>query len=159
MPFRNKFASPRTNIAILLNLDTNVSWQNILLCRSILDSEIGVAPAYQARIHDDIHICPSINTFNNFYQLLCLPSLTSKTRGTVFQVLNQTVRTNNKAFKSRMRNDPQLWKMWKDWNNGTFALWMSALLATSLDSAWWGHHTILELNLPSTCPRSRDQPT
>jgi hypothetical protein len=106
MPFRQKFASPRSILALLLQLDTNMSRRYKLLCRSILDTEIQVAPAYQTRIRDNIHIRPTAHTFNNAYQLLRLPLLTSKTKETAFQVLNQTIWTNNKAYKSRMRNDP-----------------------------------------------------
>jgi hypothetical protein len=43
---------------------------------------------------------------SNAFQFLRLPSLTSKTRETAFQVLNRTVCTNNKAFKPRMRDNP-----------------------------------------------------
>jgi hypothetical protein len=106
MPFRTMFASPRSTVATFMNLDTNMSRPNKLLCRSILESEIGIALAYQTRIQNDIHICPTIPTFNNAYQLIRLPSITSKTRETAFKVLNRIIWTNNKAFKSRMRNDP-----------------------------------------------------
>jgi hypothetical protein len=106
MPFRQKFASPRSILASLIQLDTNMSRRYKLLCRDILDTEIKVAPAYQTRIRDNIHIRPTVHTFNNAYQLLRLPLLTSKTRETAFQVLNRTIWTNNKAYKSRMRNDP-----------------------------------------------------
>jgi hypothetical protein len=60
---------------------------------------------YHIRARDNVHIRPTVQTFNNAYQLLCLPTLTSKTRETAFQVLNRTGWTNNKAFKSCMRND------------------------------------------------------
>jgi hypothetical protein len=106
MPFRHKFASPRSILATFIQLDTNMSRRNKILCRSILDAEIGVAPAYQTRARDNIHIRPTVHTFNNAYQLLRLPLLPSKTRETAFQVLNRTIWTNNKAFKSKMRNDP-----------------------------------------------------
>ncbi len=82
-----------------------MSRRNKLLCRSILDAEIWVPPAYQTRTGDNVHIRPTIPTFNNAYQLLCLPSLTSKTQETALQVLNRTIWTNNKHI-SKMRNDP-----------------------------------------------------
>jgi hypothetical protein len=106
MPFRNKYASPRTILTFLIHLDINMSLRNKLLCRNILDVEIGVAPAYQTRTRDNVHIRPTVHTFHNAYQLLRLLSLTSKTRETAFQVLNETIWTNNKAFKSKMRNNP-----------------------------------------------------
>jgi hypothetical protein len=76
MLFRQKFASPRLILTSLIQLDTNMSRRHKLLCRSILDTEIQVAPAYQTRIRDNIHIRPTIHTFNNAYQLLRLPLLT-----------------------------------------------------------------------------------
>jgi hypothetical protein len=44
--------------------------------------------------------------FNNAYHVLRLPTLTSKTRETAFQIMNRTIWTNNKAFKSRMKPTP-----------------------------------------------------
>jgi hypothetical protein len=106
MPFRNKYANPRTILASIIQLDTNMSRRNKLLCRNILDAEIRVAPAYHTRIRDNIQIRPTTQIFNNAFHLLRLPSLTSKTRETAFQILNRTTWTNNKAFKSRMRDNP-----------------------------------------------------
>jgi hypothetical protein len=106
MSFRNRYASPRSILATMIQLDTNVSCRNKLMCRSILDVDIGVAPAYQTRAQDNVHIRPTVPTFNNAYQLLRLPLLTSKTRETAFQVLNRTIWTNNKVFKSKMGEDP-----------------------------------------------------
>jgi hypothetical protein len=106
MPFRDKYANSRSALASMIQLDTNMSRRYKLLCRSTLDAEIGVAPAYHTRTRDDIHIRPTLQTFNNAFHLLRLPSLTSKTRETAFQILNRTVWTNNKAFKSRMRDNP-----------------------------------------------------
>ncbi len=44
--------------------------------------------------------------FNNAYHVLRLPTLTSKTRETAFQIMNRTIWTYNKAFKSRMKPTP-----------------------------------------------------
>ncbi len=60
MPFGNKYASPRSTLPILMHLDTNMSRRNKHLCRNILDMEIGVAPAYQTKTWDNIHIRPTI---------------------------------------------------------------------------------------------------
>jgi hypothetical protein len=89
-----------------VNLDTNLSRRFNLKCREILDTSIGVAPAYRTRIKDNLAVRPTQRTFTNAYQVLCLPALTSKTRETAFQILNRTIWTNNKAFKSRMRPNP-----------------------------------------------------
>jgi hypothetical protein len=42
-PFRIKYASLRTSFTMLMNLDTNMSHCYRLLCRDILDNEIGIA--------------------------------------------------------------------------------------------------------------------
>jgi hypothetical protein len=86
-------------------LDTNLSQRYRLLCEDFLNTEIRIAPAYSTRVRDNIHIWPTTCSFNNAYQLLQLPVLTTKTRETAFQVLNRTEWMNNKAFKSRMRSD------------------------------------------------------
>jgi hypothetical protein len=80
MSFQNKYASSISILATLMHLDINMR-RNKLLCRNILDAEIGVAPAYQTRTRDNVHIHPTIPTFNNAYQLLRLPSLMSMTFG------------------------------------------------------------------------------
>jgi hypothetical protein len=105
-PYHNKYVCPRTNLAILANQDNNLSRRYRLKCRELLDESIGVAPAYQTRIRDGIAIRPSRRAFTNAYSLLRLPLITSKTRETAFQILNRTIWTNNKAFKSRRRPDP-----------------------------------------------------
>ncbi len=89
-----------------MNLDTNLSRRYKLKCRELLDTSIGVAPAYHTRIRDDLAVRLTRRMFNNAYHVLRLPALTSKTRETAFQILNRTIWTNNKAFKSRMRPDP-----------------------------------------------------
>ncbi len=65
-----------------------------------------VAPAYHTRIRDNLAVRPRQRDFTNAYNILRLPTITSKTRETAFQILNRTIWTNNKAFKSRMRLDP-----------------------------------------------------
>jgi hypothetical protein len=47
MPSRHKYASPRSILATLIQSDTNMSRRNKLICRSILDADIGVAHAYK----------------------------------------------------------------------------------------------------------------
>jgi hypothetical protein len=44
-------------------------------------------------------------TFTDAYKLVHHPVLTSKTKVTIFQILNRTIWTNNKAFKSGRRQD------------------------------------------------------
>jgi hypothetical protein len=105
-PFNNKYSCPRSNLAILANLDINLSRRYRVKTREILDTPRGVAPAYHTSIRDNLAVHPSQRDFTNAYSILRLPTLTSKTRETAFQILNRTIWTNNKAFKSRMRLDP-----------------------------------------------------
>jgi hypothetical protein len=105
-PFHNKFSCPRSNLAILTNLDINLSRRYRIKNREILDNEIGVAPSYRTRIGDGLAVRPSQRDFTNAYNILRLPMITSKTRETAFQILNRTIWTNNKAFKSRLRANP-----------------------------------------------------
>jgi hypothetical protein len=48
---------------------------------------------------------PGQRAFNNAFDLLLLPTITSKTQEMAFQVLNRTIWINNKAYKSRRRPD------------------------------------------------------
>jgi hypothetical protein len=105
-PFHNKYTCSRSSLAILTNLDINLSRRYRTKNRELLDTAIGVAPAYQTRIRDGLAVRPSQTDFTNAYNILHLPAITSKTRETAFQILNRTIWTNNKAFKSRMRPDP-----------------------------------------------------
>ncbi len=65
-----------------------------------------MAPSYQTRLRDGLAVRPNQRDFTNAYNVLHLPTITSKTRETAFQILNCTIWTNNKAYKSRMRPDP-----------------------------------------------------
>ena len=104
-PFLDKYASERTNLATVFNHNTNMSRRYRLLQRQLLDETIETAPAYNTRRRDGVNL-PERNTFNTSYKVLNIPIITSKTKETIFQILNRTIWTNNKAFKSRMRPDP-----------------------------------------------------
>jgi hypothetical protein len=94
-PFHHKYSCPQTNLAALVNLDSNLSQRYKLNCRELLDTTIGVAPAYRTRIRENIAIRPTQRMFNNTYHILRLPALS---RETAFQILNRTIWTNNKAY-------------------------------------------------------------
>jgi hypothetical protein len=64
MPFTDKYASPRTNLVELMNLDKNLSRRYSLKGQELLDTSIGVAPAYHTRIRDEIAMRPDQCTFN-----------------------------------------------------------------------------------------------
>jgi hypothetical protein len=105
-PFHNKYSCSRSNLALLTNLDVNLSRRYRIKNRELIDTAIGVAPAYQTRIRDGLAVRPSQKDFTNAYNILRLPAITSKTREIAFQILNRTIWTNNKAHKSKMRQDP-----------------------------------------------------
>ena len=70
-----------------------------------LTNQIGIAPAYLTRERDNVFI-PDMATFTQGYRVLNLTALPSKTKEVAFQVLNRTLWTNNKAFRSGLSDDP-----------------------------------------------------
>jgi hypothetical protein len=62
-------------------------------------SSIGTAPAYATRQRDGVFY-PSPKTFTDAYKVIEISSMPNKTRETSFQVLNRTVWTNRKAYRS-----------------------------------------------------------
>jgi hypothetical protein len=70
-----------------------------------LTAKIGTAPAYQTRIRDNVYV-PDKATFHAAYKVLELPWIPSKTKQTSFEILNRTIWTNNKGFKSHKIDDP-----------------------------------------------------
>jgi hypothetical protein len=69
-PFHNKYSCPRSNLAILANLDINLSRRYRLKTRELLDTSIGVAPAYHTRIQDNLAVCLSQRDFTNAFSIL-----------------------------------------------------------------------------------------
>jgi hypothetical protein len=69
--------------------------------RQDLDTSIGTVPAYATRQRDGVFY-PSPKTFTNAYKVIDIGSMPNKTRETSFQILNRTVWTNRKAFRSRL---------------------------------------------------------
>ncbi len=94
-----------------MNLDTNMSRQFKLLCRDILRQRNRDCSSLP---NQSMGLNTHISSFKDLRE--CLPTAAAsfssppppkkKTRETAFQVLNRTVSTNNKAFKSQMRPDP-----------------------------------------------------
>jgi hypothetical protein len=74
--------------------------------RAAKDASLGTAPAYHTRRQDGVFY-PTIDTFNNAYNVIEIGSLPSKTKETAFQILNRTIWTNNKAYKSGRRDNPK----------------------------------------------------
>jgi hypothetical protein len=61
------------------------------------------------RERDGVYV-PEWQTFKDAFRVLSLPFMSSKTRETAFQILNRTIWTNNKAFKSGMCTSPQCFR-------------------------------------------------
>jgi hypothetical protein len=70
-----------------------------------LTKSIRIAPAYQTRVRDGIYR-PGKDTFQAAYKILDLTDIPSKTKETTFEILNRTIWTNNKAFKSGVTDSP-----------------------------------------------------
>jgi hypothetical protein len=62
-PFHKKYSCPCSYLAILANLDINLSRRYRLKSRELLDTPIGVAPAYHTRIQHNLAVRPSQRYF------------------------------------------------------------------------------------------------
>ena len=71
----------------------------------LVDKTIDAPPALATRIRDRTCYVEK-QDFINAYLHIKNPLLCSKTKENSFQTLNRTIWTNNKAFKSGMREDP-----------------------------------------------------
>jgi hypothetical protein len=91
--------------SLLLRGESNISRHYRKTNRVIKDASLGTAPAYLTRRKDRVFY-PTAETFNNAYNIIGMNSLPSKTKETAFQILNCTTWTNNKAFKSGKRDNP-----------------------------------------------------
>ena len=69
--------------------------------RQDLDASIGTAPAFATRQRDGVFY-PSPKTFTDAYKVIEIGSMPNKTKETSFQILNRTIWTNRKAFRSRL---------------------------------------------------------
>ncbi len=69
--------------------------------RQDLNASIGTAPAYATRQRDSVFY-PSPKTFTDAYKVIEIGLMPNKTKETSFQILNRTIWTNRKAFRSRL---------------------------------------------------------
>jgi exonuclease III len=92
-------------LSYIMNKDTNISSYHRKTQRSKLDQQLKIAPAYNTRQRDNVYV-PEKNTFNQAYLVVNLPGMPSKTKETAFEILNRTIWTNNKAFKSNLTDTP-----------------------------------------------------
>jgi hypothetical protein len=105
LPFRDKRQVEEAAAGLLLRGEDNLSRHYRKMNRAAIDASLGSAPAYHTRRQDGVFY-PTIDTFNNAYNIIEMGSLPSKTKETAFQILNRTIWTNNKAHKSGRRDNP-----------------------------------------------------
>ncbi len=112
---------------------------------------MGVAPAYHTRIREGIAICPDLHTFNNAYHLLQLPSLTFKTWGTAFQILNRLSGQTTKLFNPSKGLTPQLWTLWLSGIHEKFTVLMHIIFRVNMEQAWGCPNTTPKLKSCRAC--------
>ncbi len=103
--FVDKTSIVVTILALLLRKDQNISQKYKKIVRHNLHSSLKIPPAFNTRERDGVYV-PERQTFKDAFGALSLPFMSSKTKETTFQVLNRTIWTNNKAFKSGMHTSP-----------------------------------------------------
>jgi hypothetical protein len=105
LPERDKFAVAETTGSLLLKGDKHLSQLHRSNVANKLSKQIGTAPSYQTRVRDGVYH-PDRQTFTDAYKVLNLAIIPSKTKEVAFEILNRTVWTNNKAFKSHLVDSP-----------------------------------------------------
>jgi len=105
LPFRDKKHEPQASGGLLLRGERNISQHYRRETMAAIDKKIGIAPAYNTRRTDGVYY-PSPQTFEKAFETVDCPFLPSKTKEVVFQILNRTIWTNNKAFKSGKQDLP-----------------------------------------------------
>jgi hypothetical protein len=98
-PVVDKFVTHTTTASSLFMLDKNLSQIFKQQQRHKLHKTIQVPPSYSTRQRDGITL-PQRTTFLNADKVLHMSLLPSKTKETVFRILNRTIWTQNKAFTS-----------------------------------------------------------
>jgi hypothetical protein len=105
LPFTDKRHFEVAAADLLLRGESNISRHFRKTKRAIKDASLGTTPAYLTRRKDRVFYLTA-ETFNNAYNIIGMNSLPSKTKETAFQILNRITWTNNKAFKSGKRDNP-----------------------------------------------------
>jgi hypothetical protein len=103
--FIDKTSVAVTTLALLLRKDQNISQKYKKIVRHNLHMSMKIPPAFSTRERDGVYV-PERRTFKDAFGVLFLPFMSSKTKKTAFQILNRTIWTNNKAFKSGMHTSP-----------------------------------------------------
>jgi hypothetical protein len=103
--FTDKMSIAVTTLALLFRKDQNISQKLKKTLKCNLHASMKTPPAFGTRERDGVYV-PERQTFKDAYHVLSLPFLSSKTKETAFQILNRTIWTNNKAFKSGLCASP-----------------------------------------------------
>jgi hypothetical protein len=103
--FTDKMSIAVTTLALLFRKDQNISQKLKKTFKCNLHASMKTPPAFGTRERDGVYV-PERQTFKDAYHVLSLPFLSSKTKETAFQILNRTIWTNNKAFKSGLCASP-----------------------------------------------------
>ncbi len=113
----DKFLAHTTMAPSLFCLDTNLSQIFKKQQRQILHKQIQLPPAYVTYQLDGITL-PQRATFKDTYKVLFPSLLPFKTKETMFQILNRTICMQNKAHKSGMISDLDVFAVmrWRLWN-------------------------------------------
>jgi hypothetical protein len=107
--FLDKTSVGVTTLALLFRKDQNISQKYKKILRHTLHATMGTPPAFSTRERDNVYV-PERQTFLDAFRVLSLPYLSSKTKETAFQILNRTVWTNNKSFKSGLCPSPRCFR-------------------------------------------------
>ena len=100
---RNVFPLGSTTAHCLIRKDNKLSSEYRNRKREETDKAINIAPSYATRERDGV-FRPGVDTFNKAYDIVDNKDIPSKTKEVSFQILNRTIWTNNKAYKSGREN-------------------------------------------------------
>jgi hypothetical protein len=103
--FLDKTSVAVSTLALLFRKDYNISQTYKKIIRHNLHQAMGTPPAFGTRERDGVYV-PERQTFVDSFRVLSLPFMSSKTKEVAFQILNRTVWTNNKSFKSGLIDSP-----------------------------------------------------
>jgi hypothetical protein len=106
LPVSGHRVMPITIMEFLLKQEVNMSSKYRQITRLKHGQIIQKAPAYNTRLRDNVYV-PEESTFVNAYRVVDCSYLSTKTREVAFQILNRTIWTNNKAFKSGLAEAAQ----------------------------------------------------
>jgi hypothetical protein len=104
-PIADKMVCPATAGSSFFLVEKNLSQIFRRQLRHQLHKKMDMPPSYLTRQRDGVML-PRRDTFLNAYKVLSMSLLPSKTKETTFQILNRTIWTQNKAFKSGMAAEP-----------------------------------------------------